>query len=80
MACEPGGVPPSPPERTQGQVNPSHRQQSTVLSQALVAMSIATTLIQVKAAAQGSIQGLLLILVAALLAMAGATPPDQPSA
>jgi len=43
-------------------------------------MSIATTLLQVKAAAQGSPQDLLLVLIAAVLAMAGAAPPDYPQA
>ena len=51
-----------------------------VLSQAVVTMSIATTLLQVKAAAQGSPQDLLLVLIAAVLAMAGAAPPDYPQA
>jgi hypothetical protein len=41
-------------------------------------MSIATTLIQVKTAVHGDTQDLLLILIASVLAMAGAAPPDHP--
>ena len=59
-------------------MNRPWRRQSIVLSQALVAMSIATMLIQVKTAVHGDTQDLLLILIASVLAMAGAAPPDHP--
>lgn len=43
-------------------------------------MGMAASLIEVKAAVQGSIANLLLVLIAAVLAMAAAAPPDHPDA